>query len=223
MTKPVAKPGNVRRLLLQGARSVVYFVSSVDNWLSRIGSVVTIVVAFTVHQGTWLWGLLSFWLLVAVVGVILKMVMKRRHGYTVVRREEETAMELRGKVASVESDEVVILNIGSREDVKDGMQFVIFSEGSVIKDPDTGEDLGELEIVKGRVEVEHVMPRMSRARVVWGPVQVRHRSFWDSILMAQAIPRISYKLKVEKGAEVGTPRVPDEIVRVGDPVRQYSG
>jgi len=213
----------LRRMLWQGVRFVSNFLAEVDNWLSRIGSIVTIIVAFQVHQGMWLWGLMGSGLLIVVIGIIAKVITKRRRGYTVARREEEYPMELRGKVASIESDEVVILNIGSREGVKDGMQFVVFGESSHVKDPDTGEDLGELEVVKGRVEVEHVMPKMSRARVVRGPVQIRERSFWDSLLMLQATPRISYKLKVEKGAEVSAPRVPDEIVRVGDPVRQYLG
>ena len=223
MIKLVANPENVRRLLLQGQRSIRNFLSRVDNWLSRVGSLVTIGVAVKFHQGTWLWVLLGCGLSVVLLGIILKVVTARSRDYTLVGKEEETAMELRGKVASIESDEMVVLNIGSIEGVKDGMRFVIFSEGSHVKDPDTGEDLGAVEVVKGRVQVEHVMPRMSRARVVWGPVQVRQRSWWDSLLMLQAVPRISYKLKVEASAELGVSLVPDEIVRVGDLVRQYLG
>jgi hypothetical protein len=44
------------------------------------------------------------------------------------------------------------------------MKFVIFEPGAEIFDPETNESLGCLEIVKGQVQVTHVMPKMSIAR-----------------------------------------------------------
>ena len=45
----------------------------------------------------------------------------------------------------------VILAAGSDDGVKQGMEFVIYSLSETIRDPETGDDLGQLEIVKGRV------------------------------------------------------------------------
>lgn len=67
------------------------------------------------------------------------------------------------KIAKVVSDYHVILNAGARDDVAVGMEFVIFSLGEQVTDPDTGEDLGQIELVKGTVEVDHVQDGMARA------------------------------------------------------------
>ncbi len=69
-----------------------------------------------------------------------------------------------GKVARILSEKEVVLNVGLADGVKEGDVFVIFSEGERIIDPETGEDLGPLENVKGRVTVSHVMEKMSRAK-----------------------------------------------------------
>lgn len=68
------------------------------------------------------------------------------------------------KVASVESEFRVVLNAGAVDDVKVGMTFVIFELGDVIEDPDSGEPLGQLEKVKGKVEVVHVQEKLSVAQ-----------------------------------------------------------
>lgn len=64
------------------------------------------------------------------------------------------------RVAKVLTEYHVVLNAGWEDEVSPGMQFVVFSVGEEIKDPDTGASLGLLEYVKGTVEVEHVQPRM---------------------------------------------------------------
>lgn len=71
-----------------------------------------------------------------------------------------------GKVVRILSAEEVILNIGSKDDVKIGMQFVIYEVSEHITDPETGEDLGALETIKGRVKVTHLMEKMSRAQTI---------------------------------------------------------
>jgi hypothetical protein len=69
-----------------------------------------------------------------------------------------------GKIARILSETEVVLNVGRKHGVEEGMQFVIYSVGDPIIDPDSGEALGALENVKGRVEVTHVMEALSRAR-----------------------------------------------------------
>jgi hypothetical protein len=66
------------------------------------------------------------------------------------------------KVASVSEDnQTVIINQGSVDGVAIGQRFLIFSIGQEIKDPDSGESLGNLEVVKGTGKVMHVQQRIA--------------------------------------------------------------
>jgi hypothetical protein len=71
----------------------------------------------------------------------------------------ETVRELR--VAKVLDEFRVVLNAGENDGVKLGMVFVIFSIGEKVIDPESKDILGRLEIVKGRVRIEHVQANMS--------------------------------------------------------------
>lgn len=73
-----------------------------------------------------------------------------------------------GKVAKVDGA-TLYLNVGSEAGVKEGAEFDVFRVGEVIKDPDTGEVLGQNETKVGRVRIEAVKgPRLSTARVLSG-------------------------------------------------------
>lgn len=71
----------------------------------------------------------------------------------------EKGRELR--VAKVLDDFRVVLNAGEEDGVEAGMVFVVFSIGEKVIDPGSNDILGRLEIVKGRVRVEHVQAHMS--------------------------------------------------------------
>jgi hypothetical protein len=66
-------------------------------------------------------------------------------------------------VADAEPVEVVI-NHGSLQGVKPGDRFLVFGIGPRLTDPDTGEDLGELELVRGRGEAVHVQDHLATIR-----------------------------------------------------------
>lgn len=68
------------------------------------------------------------------------------------------------KVALVQDDFRVVLNAGSDDGVSEDMEFVIYSPGDEVFDPETKESLGHLEKVKGRVEIIHVQPTMAVGR-----------------------------------------------------------
>ncbi|MNH49279.1 hypothetical protein D3C73_08510 [compost metagenome] len=67
------------------------------------------------------------------------------------------------RVAMVLNAYQVVLNAGSKDGVEAGASYVIFEDGPQIIDPITGNDLGNLEIVKGRVWIHHVNPAHSVA------------------------------------------------------------
>ena len=69
-----------------------------------------------------------------------------------------------GKVILVLSPSELVINIGSREGVSPSSIFVVYALGAEVRDPDSDEPLGQLEIVKGRAEAKHVQEKMSTIR-----------------------------------------------------------
>lgn len=68
------------------------------------------------------------------------------------------------KVVKVLNEFDVVVNIGESDGVKLGNKFSLIGLGEVIKDPDTGEELGVLEIPKGSLEVIHLQEKISTMR-----------------------------------------------------------
>ncbi|HUV03383.1 MAG TPA: hypothetical protein VMW67_08140 [Desulfobacteria bacterium] len=71
---------------------------------------------------------------------------------------------IEGKIAKILSEYRVVINRGHKDGVENGMRFVIFDPGEEIRDPDTKEPLGTLEILKAKVEVINVQEKLSTAR-----------------------------------------------------------
>ena len=64
------------------------------------------------------------------------------------------------KVAAVLDPSTVVLNRGSERGVRLGQRFLIYTVGGEIVDPDTGEPLGHLEVVRGTGRVVHLQERI---------------------------------------------------------------
>lgn len=127
------------------------------------------------------------------------------------------------KVAKVLNTTSVILATGAADGVKEGMEFVIFDLSEAILDPETGEDLGQLELVKGRVYAVHVQDKLTWAQTksrtveqVVNPLEVLTRPVLASIYLSRTIKTTVHdELQVEGAGDI--PR--DRTVRVGDKVR----
>lgn len=65
------------------------------------------------------------------------------------------------KVASIRDRYTIIIGKGSEHGVKSGDKFLIVGIGEVIKDPETGEDLEQLEIVRGKAIAKHVQNKLT--------------------------------------------------------------
>ncbi|UAJ81239.1 hypothetical protein IT072_09800 [Leifsonia sp. ZF2019] len=77
----------------------------------------------------------------------------------------EHLTRIRGKVAEVVSDREIILNKGSDDGVREGMYFAVLNPDTVgITDPDTGEQLGGIRVVKITVRAVEVAPKLTLAR-----------------------------------------------------------
>jgi hypothetical protein len=119
------------------------------------------------------------------------------------------------KIARIISPTQVVLAAGSAQGVREGMHFLIFELSEPINDPETGESLGQLELVKGRVKVAHVQEKMSYATTLNREIS---RSVFPSI--QPFLPRewketVYDQLPVEGAVALQT----DLKVRVGDRVR----
>jgi len=129
------------------------------------------------------------------------------------------------KVARIISPTEVVLAAGSDDDVTPGMEFVIYELSDTVYDPENGEDLGRIELVKGRVIAEHVQDKFTIART---PARQVERTFDPMAAYALAASAflqrrtiretVHDQLKVEGAA----PIVSDPVVRVGDRVRSVS-
>ena len=60
----------------------------------------------------------------------------------------------------------VVINHGSSQGVQAGDRFLVFGIGPHIADPDTGKDLGVLELVRGQGQVVHVQEYLSTIRTI---------------------------------------------------------
>ncbi len=70
---------------------------------------------------------------------------------------------LKGKVAGILNPRELAINIGENSGVEIGMIFKVIGD-AVLKDPDTGEQLGAVRREKGRVKIVTVEERFATAR-----------------------------------------------------------
>ncbi|MEK6375183.1 MAG: hypothetical protein AABO58_21120 [Acidobacteriota bacterium] len=67
-----------------------------------------------------------------------------------------------GRVIKVLNDYKVVINRGASDGIKKNMALLIYGlSREELKDPETGENLGKLEIVRGTGVVAHVQDRMA--------------------------------------------------------------
>src|SRR4051794_17442712 len=73
-----------------------------------------------------------------------------------------TDHRLEGRVAEVLNERELVVNIGSTAGVKRGMRFAVLAATAlVVRDPDTGAELGTIDREKIRVEATEVEPRFA--------------------------------------------------------------
>jgi hypothetical protein len=69
---------------------------------------------------------------------------------------------IEGKVVKILDEYNIVINLGWKDGLADGMDVVVFVTGSdELKDPDAGESLGFLELVKAHLKVAHSQEKCS--------------------------------------------------------------
>jgi hypothetical protein len=82
--------------------------------------------------------------------------------------------QIEGKIAAILDRTTVIINRGSLDGVTKGFVFYVFSELGPFNDPDTGEDLGTIIQVWGKVIVSSVAERLCLAQT-----ETKYIPRWD--------------------------------------------
>lgn len=136
-----------------------------------------------------------------------------------------------GKVAKILDEYNIVINLGWKDGLADGMNVVVFATGGEeVKDPNTGESLGSLELVKAYLKVAHVQERCSicAAEPVKkaGEEEGGFRTL-GAAMMAEAMGTkyseqgMKEKLNINASQISGMPQV--EPISIGDKVRCLEG
>lgn len=126
-------------------------------------------------------------------------------------------MAVYGKVVRIFNETTLLVNVGRKDGLTRGERVVVLEKGEEVKDPDSGESLGELELIKAELRATDVQERMSIVRSLVkkdiSNLPLSSRMIEDSI-------RIRYseeKMSVAGGEISGMPSL--SPVKIGDPVR----
>jgi hypothetical protein len=137
---------------------------------------------------------------------------------------QEREMRIEGRVARILTDEGIVINRGSDHGVREGKRFVVFTELDEVEDPESGDSLGKLELVKARIVASHVQERMAvctaepPARPAEAEDPMHHTLSSEMVAVSMlAGRREPGKLPVDRSAATGLPRAGP--ISVGDRVR----
>lgn len=127
-----------------------------------------------------------------------------------------------GRVVKILNPYEVVISLGAEDGVTKNDEFVVFEQGEEVTDPDTGESLGILEIVRGQAFAKHVQEKLTtlRSRETEPETQDRRRPKLRSPLEILAIDRDLSSPREEYVPEVVLVPAPFENVEVGDLARK---
>ena len=128
------------------------------------------------------------------------------------------------KVARVVSPTELIFAAGSDDGVEEGMEFIVYTLSDPVTDPDTGEELGRIEIVKARLTAAHVQEHMTTARTKSRTVKRVSNSIADMIATVQMAMPGHYETSEVVAEQMAVEKIEaifktDLVVRVGDLAR----
>lgn len=139
----------------------------------------------------------------------------------------QASVPIEGKVAQVLNRREVALNVGSSSGVVPGMKFAILNKRALnIRDPDTREPLGSIDLPKALVKVVRVNDKVSVARTFRTTKRNIGGDFSLGLRRALEQPRwveVPETLKVDEHSYQQEIEEKDSIVKIGDPVVEIRG
>jgi len=129
---------------------------------------------------------------------------------------------IEGKVAQLLTDRELVINRGAEDGVEAGMRFAILvPSGTDIRDPDTGEILGSVELAKTYVKVVSVMPKVAVAKTFR---TIRGTGSYGGVLgMINGTPDRDETLRSDQAFVAQELDAADSLVKIGDPAVQVAG
>lgn len=132
---------------------------------------------------------------------------------------------IEGRVAQILTARELVINRGEADGVQVGMRFAVLNRrGADIKDPDTGESLGSVELDKVLVKVVRIAEHLAVART-FRTYKVGGGALWAITAgMSSTPPR-----EVVETFNTDERRLKDELdekesfVKIGDPIVQVIG
>lgn len=118
---------------------------------------------------------------------------------------------IEGKVAKVISEYEIVVNRGSNHEVEKDMEFIVYTVGDPIVDPDTGENLGNFEHIKAKVKPEHIQENMTIMETAETKVKSSNVGAISNLYSSERVPKAIAE-KPEDAVE--------SVVKVGDLVRE---
>lgn len=137
--------------------------------------------------------------------------------------DEDPGDRISGKVAQILNARELVINRGAAAGVEVGMQFAVLNvNGGEIKDPDTGEILGEIDVPKVLVKVSRVAERLCVAST-FRSYRTGGGALYGGMLDALTkAPVTRYEtLRTDETTYKEELNEEDSYVRIGDPVVEY--
>ena len=119
------------------------------------------------------------------------------------------------KIAKIIDEYKVVVNAGSNDFIKENDTLEVYEPGQEVTDPDTGESLGTLDFVKGKLRVVDVFPKMCVCENRATETSSLLASFSQSLKYGEKLPLNVLTTDISGGYE-GI----DKKIKVGDPVRK---
>jgi hypothetical protein len=138
-----------------------------------------------------------------------------------------TEDRVRGLVAQLLNERELVINRGQSDGVQLGMRFAVLNRhGTGIKDPESGETLGSVEVEKAVVKIVRVHDRLSVGRTFrtlqtpGGPLS----GLAEAMALMSRPSRTEVETLRAAGKEDRLELSPDEsLIRIGDPVVETRG
>lgn len=126
-----------------------------------------------------------------------------------------------GRVVRILDETWLLANVGLEHGVATGDVFAVFAPGEEVTDPETGESLGRLELVKARVQAVHVQAKL----VQLAPLPSTNGAGRDRTVLSAVLasPHMGgggggHALAVRRDQLAGRPGI--SPIQVGDHVRR---
>lgn len=130
------------------------------------------------------------------------------------------------KIVRILSDTEIVINGGHEHGLREGDILEIFVEGEEIKDPETSESLGTLDIIKGKVKIKTIYEKMSLCESAEFKTEKKYPAHMSALSqVAKSFENyIATEVKVSQPLNVDMTQAQqvtkvDKLIKLGDTIR----